>query len=155
MKDYIALAACKGSSPARHFPEIRTRTHLMTRLLDRRDCVRLIWAPAGFGKTALALDYADTIFGFSHVFWFDATSPCFVRDVDNGDFAARILEEDGHAACVIIDGVPSLNELRLRALHQAAGELLAHDCEVLLTAASMSGRSFQVSRMRWRRLLVA
>jgi len=68
MKDFIALAACKGRCPVRISRTLRPRPHLINRLLANRKALRIICAPDGFGKTILATEYADTIFAFEGVF---------------------------------------------------------------------------------------
>ncbi|MBQ3386836.1 MAG: SARP family transcriptional regulator, partial [Eggerthellaceae bacterium] len=87
MKDFIALAACKGRSPVRISRTPRPRPHLMNRLLCDRHALRIVCAPDGFGKTTLLYEYADTMFGFEGVFWLDGASPCFLRDLDDGRLA--------------------------------------------------------------------
>lgn len=133
MKDYISLAACKGLRPVPTNRHLHPRPHLITRLLADRSRVRVVCGPAGMGKTSLSLEYAETMFGFAGVFWLDATSPCFIRDLDAGTLAAQILEEDGAAKLAVMEDVPALSPQRASALGEVAGRLLERGCEVLLT----------------------
>ena len=133
MKDYISLAACKGLRPVPTNRHLHPRPHLITQLLADRSRVRVICGPAGMGKTSLALEYAETMFGFSGVFWLDATSPCFLRDLDAGALARQILEVDGEAKLTVMDDVPALSPQRASALGEAAAMLLERGCEVLVT----------------------
>lgn len=143
MKDFISLAACKGTSPVRTLGKIISRPHLTNRLMQQRQRPRLVCGPTGFGKTSLLLDYADTMFGFQHTFWLDAGSPCFVRDLDAGDFAARIFEVDEAAACVVLEDVPALDEVRLQRLGNLADTLGAKGCELLMTATPVAAKALE------------
>ena len=66
-------------------------------MLKGRDVARFIVAPDGYGKTLLALDYAETMFSWSHTFWVKAASPCFIRDLDDGVVASSCLAYDAEA----------------------------------------------------------
>ena len=60
------------------------RNHLISALLQDRGVVRLISAPHGFGKTTLAREYAERMFGDGRVSWLDARSPDFLLALDAG-----------------------------------------------------------------------
>ena len=138
MKDYISLALCKGLSPVRNLGRVRTRARLMNLLLAHRDRVRIIEAPAGFGKSSLASDYADTVFAFNRVFWFDCTSPCFVRDLDAGNLAECIFAVEPQTACVVFDDVPVLSAGRAALFAGAVRTLLAGGAEAIVCATPAS-----------------
>ena len=53
------------------------RSALVSRLLADRRAARVLCAPDGIGKTALACEYAEVMFGFQHVYWINGLSPCF------------------------------------------------------------------------------
>ena len=131
MKDYISLAQCKGLSPVRNLGRVRSRARLMNLLLAHRERARMIVAPGGFGKSSLASDYADTIFAFRGVFWFDCTSPCFMRDLDAGNLAEAVFAVDAEAACVVFDDVPPLTSGRAGLFGRAVETLVAGGAEVL------------------------
>ena len=133
MMDYISLAACKGLRPVPVNRHLHSRPHLITRLLADRGRARIVCGPAGLGKTSLALEYAEVMFGFSGVFWLDATSPCFLRDIDAGTLADQILTVDGTAKLAVMDDVPALNQGRVTSLQAAVSRLIEAGCEVLIT----------------------
>ncbi len=144
MKDYLSLAACKGVCPVRQFPAFHHRTRLINRLLQRRDTLRVLAAPAGFGKTTLVASYVETMFNFDHVFWLDGESPCFLRDLDDGSMAARLIEVDPSVRCVVVDDMPRLDVARraafasvVAALQQAGAEVLV--CTDVVAAQELAG----------------
>ncbi len=131
---FISKAACRGYRPSKHVSHKgRQRPHLIARLTRERSTARFIVAPDGYGKTSVALDYAETMFSWLHVFWLNAKSPCFIRDLDGGGFAAAIREVDPEARLVIVDDLPLLDEVRAQKLSAEIDTLLAYHCEVLLS----------------------
>ena len=80
MTGFLKQSSCKGHRPnhlasRRHYP----RPDLIARLLRERHVARFLVAPEGFGKTGLAMEYADVVFSFDHVFWINGKSPCFLQ----------------------------------------------------------------------------
>ena len=139
MSSYIKQAACGGRRPA-HLGQLRgvQRPDLVARLLRERRRPRFIFAPNGYGKTLLAADYCETVFGFSHVFWIRATSPCFIRDLDAGTIAQDVNLVDEDAALVVFDDVPRLDGDRVAALGEQIERFLDRSCEVLVMGAPSS-----------------
>lgn len=135
MTRFIQQSACRGSRPSGIAPARQaSRPRLVSRLLRDRRVARCLVAPAGYGKAAVACEYAEVVFGFQHVFWINGTSPCFLRDLDAGVLAAGVLEGDEEAALAVLSGLPVLDEGRAEALSAALDELLAAGCEVVITA---------------------
>ncbi|MCL2826971.1 MAG: hypothetical protein FWD72_06160, partial [Eggerthellaceae bacterium] len=65
MTDFLTASACRGRKPkslgiARQFP----RGDLLAKMIRQRNTVRFLIAPPLFGKTALAAEYAESIFAF-------------------------------------------------------------------------------------------
>lgn len=115
------------------------RNRLVVHLLSRREAVRVLYAPALYGKTVLALQYAQTVFDFDHVAWIDAQDPRFVCDLDNSAIVDKLM------GChplklVVIDGVDDLSPDRLDALCSLVSLLGVAECEVLLTTNSAGVR---------------
>lgn len=134
MPDYLSRAACKGHHPrnrmvGRHIE----RPTLVAKLMRERHVARFIVAPDGFGKTQVALEYAETVFSFAHVFWLDGTSPCFLRDLDKGFIATTLLESDQTPFLVVFEDVPLLDSERVDRLSHDLDCLLERGCEVLVT----------------------
>lgn len=136
MSSYLSASACCGRRP-KHLSgsHCYTRSDLIARLLRERHVARFIVAPDGFGKTSLALGYADTVFSFEHVLWLGAKSPCFLRDLDAGVIASGLLSTDRHAALAVFDDVPALSFERASAFSSQIDALLAAGCEVLVCCA--------------------
>lgn len=134
MSDFLTRAACRGRRPQhldvrRHVP----RPHLIARLLRERHVARFVVAPDGFGKTRLALEYADTVFSFEHVFWIDGKSPCFLRDLDDGRIASTLGSADADPFLVVLEDVPPLDPDRVELLALEMDCVLDRGCEVLVT----------------------
>lgn len=134
MADYVANSACNGCKPkhlrARHHYQ---RTALLSRMIQKRDVVRFLIAPSGFGKTALALEYAESIFGFQDVFWLNAQSPCFLRDVDKGTLTASLFAQSRAPSLVVIEDLPRLTESRAESVSACIDRLLERGWEVVVS----------------------
>lgn len=134
MSDFLTRAACRGHRPQhlalqRHVP----RPNLIAKLLRERHVARFIVAPDGFGKSGLALEYADTVFSFEHVFWIDGASPCFLRDLDDGRIASALADADAHPFLAVLEDVPPLDPDRVERLSEEMDRMLERGCEVLAT----------------------
>ncbi len=130
---YIARAACHGQRPNLYQADSGfQRSHLISRLLKERGVARFVVAPPGYGKSLLAVDYAETVFGWQHTFWFNAQSPCFIRDIDADVLASACLEFDAEAALAVFDDVPWLDGSRMDAFSAQVDKLLRAGCEVIV-----------------------
>ncbi len=134
MSEYLARCALKGSHPKitseKHFV---SRPHLVAQLLRERHALRVISAPFGFGKRSVAAEYAQTVWQCKHVFWMDATSPCFLRDLDANLIAETLLRLDNEPFLLVILDVPQLDTERTQVLLGCIHAILAQGCEVLVT----------------------
>lgn len=136
MPEFLRKAACRGRQPMQHVSRRRiSRPDLIARLLRERHVARFVVAPDGFGKTGLALEYADTVFSFEHVFWIDGKSPCFLRDLDRDVIASTLLGSDPQPFLAVFEDVPALDPVRVELLSNALDRLLDRSCEVLVTCA--------------------
>ena len=100
----------------------------------------MLCAPDGFGKTALACEYAEVMFGFQHVYWINGLSPCFLRDLDAGVIDTVLCHERSQCDLVVFDDVPGLDEERAAAFGAVVAALLAAGMEVLaITTPSREG----------------
>ena len=131
---FVSRAACGGRRPTQFSAHVaHERPALVTRLLKNRDVARFIVAPSGYGKTCLAIEYAETIHAWGNVFWFNAQSPCFVRDLDAKVIASACLSVNPDAALVVFDDIPELDMGRQELLSEEIDKLLAEGCEVIVT----------------------
>lgn len=148
---YIIKAACRGYRPRRYasFREHR-RPHLVSRLAKDRSVARFIVAPAGYGKTGLVIEYAETMFAWSNVFCLNARSPCFIRDLDDGDLSGECLATDADAKLVIIEDLPQLGAVRARRLSSEIDVLINHGCEVVVTCTPSCDLLGGFQRDRWK-----
>lgn len=110
------------------------RNRLVSALLQDRGAVRLITAPHGFGKTALAREYASRMFVGKEVVWVDAQTPDFLLSLDLGSPAFAAPSEDGAPDLLVLDGLPWLHEERAEVLAHAIDVLLYRGVEVIVTA---------------------
>lgn len=115
------------------------RTRLLSALLSSRSSLRIICAPAHYGKSVLAYQYASQVFTPDTVMWIDASLPVFLLALDErpgNEFTLRFLDRDtAHHKSVlfVIDDCPPLDHARFEALQQLLADLLSTDHEVLLT----------------------
>ncbi len=128
---------------------IRSRPDLVSRLMRERQVTRFLVAPPGYGKTYLALEYAQVVFGFEHVAWIDARSPCFLRDLDGGSLGEDLMKRDKGMRLVVFDDVPRLGTQRADLLSNAFDKLLEEGSEVMVlchpTSDAFAGR--QIDRI--------
>lgn len=101
--------------------------------MRKRDVPRFLIAPSGFGKTSLAAEYAESIFSFRDVFWINAQSPCFLRDIDKGVFARSLLAHSHVPSLAVIEDVPDLNGERCEAVAGDIDALLERGWEVVVS----------------------
>ena len=109
------------------------RPRLIQKMMGERAVARFLVAPAGFGKTSLALQYAEEIVGLSHVWWMDAEDPCFLRDLDNGRIRASVLGMSAQGDLAVFEDVPYLDDERSRAFSQVIDDMLERGWEVVVT----------------------
>ena len=151
MASFVSKAACRGYRPARFSAaRLQRRPAVVSRLLRERSVARFLIAPAGFGKTCAALEYAQTIFEFEHVFWIPCESPCFVRDLDANSLVRDILSCDNQPKLVVFDAVPALDFERASQFSLVIDSLIDIDCEVLVCCAPSADvySSLQRDRLR-------
>lgn len=134
MLSFLAQSACRGNRPSR-FSSLRAypRPALVAKLLRERNVARFMVAPSGFGKSTLALEYAETVFAFDHVFWIDCASPCFLRDLDARGIVDGLVEVDDRSFLAVFEDVPPLDSLRAELFGAVLDDLLDRGCEVLIT----------------------
>ncbi len=151
MRGFISQSACRGFRPAslagRRY---RSRPDLIARLLKERRVVRFLVAPDSFGKTDLALEYAETMFEFKRVVWINGASPCFLRDLDSGRLFELVCGADPEAALVVIDDAPELSPERAELLSSCFDALLERGVEVLVTCCPSADTFGHLQRDRLR-----
>ena len=143
MNKYIVRNPQVGSLISSHVKkkDLIERKRLLLNLMATRDAVRVVCAPALFGKTILALQYAKIIFADQSVVWVKADDLCFVRDLDAlcvMDSFRHVLEKGPMCELFVFDGVPRLSEKRLQEFVQLIYSLKLSDCEVLITTRCKS-----------------
>lgn len=151
MADFLSSSLCRGRRVRLvQALRIKSRPHLVARLMQQRTVPRFIVAPAGFGKTHLALEYAQTVFNLEHVSWIDGKSPCFLRDLDSRRLASRLAELDPALALVVFDDLPRLSGPRADEFSRVVDALLRLSAEVLVctTPSADAYSRRQIDRMR-------
>ncbi len=143
MNKYIVRNPQVGSLISSHVKkkDLIERKRLLLNLMATRDAVRVVCAPALFGKTILALQYAKIIFADQSVVWVKADDLCFLRDLDARcvmDSFRPVLEKGPTCELFVFDGVPKLSEKRMREFIQLIYSLKLSDCEVLITTRCKS-----------------
>ena len=151
MSGFIVKAACRGRRPSQFasFNGIE-RQDLVNRLLEEREVARFIVAPSGYGKTAIAVEYAETMFSWVHTFFINCQSPCFIRDLDDGSIAEACKSADSQIRLVVFDALPPLDAQRSKLFSHEVNALLSSKCEVIVTCAPASDvlGQYQVDQIR-------
>ena len=145
MTGFISKAACKGRRPQQFVGYTGfQRQDLINRLLKERGVVRFIVAPSGYGKTSLAIEYAETVFSWIHTFFVNCQSPCFIRDLDDDSIAEACIALDDKLRLVVFDALPPLDTGRAERFSKEMDALLSAGCEVLVTCTPSANRYGQL-----------
>lgn len=142
MSSFIKRASCMGAVPQSVPNFTQTRPFTLRKLVELREEVRLLAAPTGYGKSAVAALYANTMFGFKKTYWFSCTSPCFLRDLDESSFLPCIKKYVDAPSLVVFDDLVHLNEKRQAIFNDLISELILQGVEVLITMAPEARNSF-------------
>lgn len=108
------------------------RNALVSAMLQDRGVVRLLSAPRGFGKTALAAEYAERLFKGKTVHWVDASSPGFLMALDEGCLLGADAK-DALPDLYVLDALPWLHEQRAASLAHMLDTVLYRGAEVVVT----------------------
>lgn len=129
------------------FTESRTplfaRKRLLAMLLARRRALRVICAPAHFGKSVLAYQYAHEVFADETVFWIDASEPTFLISLDEARAKGSLMKaepqgkSEGASRLFIIDNCPTLDVDRFSTLCSVIEAILDAGDEVILTTKDL------------------
>lgn len=111
------------------------RSKVLLQLLANRDAVRIMCAPALYGKSVVAFQYSQIAFPLGSVTWVDASDPRFLCSLDDGHVIEH-LESAGRGGLVVLDDVGSLDELRMRSFVSVLDAVLSSHAEVLITTRS-------------------
>lgn len=110
------------------------RERLLALLLQERKVLRIIVAPAGMGKSSLAMDYACTVFGLERTCWVDGASAVFLTNLDDGLEERLLLSTMKSGSLLVIDDLPHLDEERTKSLSMTIDTLIDTGWEVLVTS---------------------
>lgn len=133
MRNYLKASACNGRRPKGAGARRRhPRPRLMRSMISERDVPRVLIAPTGFGKTTLAVEYADEIFGFRSTHWIDARDTLFIRDLDAQTVLPTLLEYGEEGSLVVFDDVPYLDDVRAESFSEVVDGLIEAGWEVVV-----------------------
>ena len=110
MSSFIEKSFCKGVVPAGVPAFNYDRREQLVKMLGTNELVRVVMAPSGYGKSALCASFANTKQGFRKTAWVDCMSPCFIRDLCNGEIAKRFGSALDELSLCVFDELPCLND---------------------------------------------
>jgi DNA-binding SARP family transcriptional activator len=108
------------------------------RMLEKRDVVRMIVAPRGFGKTTLLREYVNQVFSGVDVIWFDGSDPLLICSIDDGTFPVLPEPSSSSLRLLVIDDLPFLDETRRAVFERAIDDLLDGGVEVVCALSPSS-----------------
>lgn len=125
--------AC-ASIPLRKPPSNHVkRDELISRMLQDRQSLRFISGPEGFGKTALACEYARRLFPEESTLMLNVSSPDFLLAIDKETLGIPPFGTEG-CSLLILDNLPWLHEVRASYLASWIDAVLFQGVEVIVTA---------------------
>lgn len=134
MRNFLTNSACNGCRPKSLGQRKRyDRPRLMKKMMGERQVARFLVAPTGYGKSSLALEYADSIFGLHNVYWIDCQSSCFLRDLDAGVIVETLVQVGSSQSLVVFEDVPYLDDARADAFSVCIDALLTAGWEVVVS----------------------
>lgn len=108
------------------------RDDLISKMLQDRNTLRVISAPHGFGKTALANEYAVRMFAGGPVCWVDGSNPDFLVALDS-DEKSLFVDDETSPGLLVIDDLPWLHEQRARTLSRWIDSTIFGGVELIIT----------------------
>lgn len=149
MATFMESCRCKGARPQGIVGHtFSSRPDLVGRMLHDRHVARFIVAPPGYGKSTIAFEYANIMFGFKRVLWIRCASPCFLRDLDAGVLLPSLVEAVPDADLVVCDDVPVLDDERAAAFDAFVDGLLGRGCEAIVTCTPAADTFSHLQRDR-------
>lgn len=115
--------------------DLHERGEALLLLLADRSIPRIVCAPPLYGKSVLALQYAQIMFEDDRVLWINAADPRFLRDLDAGALVAYLSDE---TKLLVIDEVAALSSERKRAFDLLLSSVCAAGCEVVATTGDIT-----------------
>lgn len=118
--------------------DLYERGRLLLRLLSDRDAVRIMCAPALYGKSVVAYQYAHMAFSFQDVLWVNAQNPRFVIDLDSESMLDTLNPAAHQYRLVIFDALTTLSSCRHNAFFSVVDAFRQAGCEVIVTTRDRS-----------------
>ncbi len=115
--------------------DLHERGEALLLLLADRSISRVVCAPPLYGKSVLALQYAQIMFEGDRVLWVNAADPRFLRDLDAGALGAYL---DDETKLLVIDELAALSTERKRAFDLLLSSVCAAGCEVVVTTSDIT-----------------
>ncbi len=143
MRTFIQRSACNGNYPQGVPGFSFSRDSLVRELTLKRNLPRLIVAPGGYGKSALCAAYAKVMFNFKKTFWFDCSSPCFLRDLDSKVIRNEVFEKNSYPNICVFDDVCFLDAKRKKKFLELTDLLVSKGVEVLVNTSIESKNNFE------------
>ena len=132
MTDFLSDSFCRGLRP-RHLPQfaVESRRFLVARLMKAHHQPCFLVAPAGFGKSLLADQFASLMFSYWRTFWLDCQDLRFIRLLDEDALVEGIFQRDEHPALVVFDDLPTLSQQQAQKFCRCILSLQEAGCRVL------------------------
>lgn len=134
MVDFLTSCTCCGRRPRALGNQSRhPRNNPLASLIKNRHLLRFLIAPGLFGKTSVVAEYAESVFSFENVYWLEGSSPCFLRDLDQGVIASRLIDDNPKRGLVVIEDMPLLDSERAKFASQLFERLIECGWELIVT----------------------
>lgn len=118
--------------------DLLERERLLFRLMECKSSIRVIHAPALFGKTVLAFQYAKILFPDQGTVWIKADDPRFIKDLANKAFKRALVDEissseSSPCELLVLDNVIAMPKEYFGELLSAFAVLKEAGIEMLIT----------------------
>lgn len=109
------------------------RSRLLDTMRQNSKLVRIIEAPALYGKSVVAYQYAHSINPDRKVCWIDAQKKLFLNSFTKRELLHKLCLTLGRVDVIVFDGLAELASQSLRVFSFLLTYLLRQDCEIIIT----------------------
>ena len=111
-----------------------SRTRLIENMRNEPLAVKIIEAPAFYGKTTLAYQYINSLAPEKKIDWVDASQKAFLRALSTKELLRSLCLSLGVSDVIVFDALPKLDIQSSRVFSFLVSYLVKQQCEIIVTS---------------------